>query len=82
VIREFPDKNHISLLSDDCSTLSTNTSFNSSKEAYMKAIIGHQEQTIQYLVNKIKDSFDIFLKVIKHTFNNQYNFTTDLIILG
>lgn len=72
MVREFPDKNHISLLSDDFSTLSTNTSFNSSKEAYMKAIIGHQEQTIQYLVNKIKDSFDIFLKVNKHTFNNQY----------
>jgi len=29
----------------------------------MKAIIGQQEQTIQHLVNKIKDSFDLFVKV-------------------
>lgn len=51
-------------MSDDCAALLTNKSFNSSKEAYMKAIIGQQEQTIQYLVNKIKDSFDIFLEVL------------------
>lgn len=51
-------------MSDECTALLINKSFNSSKEAYMKAIIGQQEQTIQYFVNKIKDSFDIFLKVL------------------
>ncbi|XP_050528444.1 uncharacterized protein LOC126898454 isoform X2 [Daktulosphaira vitifoliae] len=34
-----------------------------SREAYLKAIIGQQEQSIQHLVNKIKDSFDLFLKL-------------------
>lgn len=30
----------------------------------MKAIIGQQEETIQHLVDKIKDLFDVFLKVL------------------
>jgi len=30
----------------------------------MKAIIGQQEETIQHLVDKIKDLFDLFLKVL------------------
>lgn len=30
----------------------------------MKAIIGQQEQTIQHLVNKIRDTFDPFAKVL------------------
>lgn len=34
-----------------------------SKEVYMKAIIGQQEETIQNLVDKIKELFDLFLKV-------------------
>jgi len=66
VVREFPGKNQTSLVSDECTSLSfnNNKSPNSSKEAYMKAIIGQQEQTIQHLVNKIKDSFDLFVKVL------------------
>lgn len=31
----------------------------------MKAIIGQQEETIQHLVDKIKDFFDLFIKVFK-----------------
>ncbi|XP_015367821.1 PREDICTED: uncharacterized protein LOC107164491 [Diuraphis noxia] len=62
VVREYPEKNQISPLSDDC-TLSINKSLNLSKEVYMKAIIGQQEETIQHLVDKIKDFFDIFLKL-------------------
>ncbi|VVC41837.1 Hypothetical protein CINCED_3A016644 [Cinara cedri] len=62
VVREFPGKNRTSLPPDDCTTVSVNMSINSSKEAHMKAIIGQQEQTIQLLVNKIRDSFDIFFK--------------------
>lgn len=61
VVREFPEKNQISPLPDD--SLSINKSLNLSKEVYMKAIIGQQEETIQHLVDKIKDLFDIFLKV-------------------
>ncbi|XP_026818822.1 uncharacterized protein LOC113557478 isoform X1 [Rhopalosiphum maidis] len=71
VVREFPEKNQISPLPDDC-TLSINKSLNSSKEVYMKAIIGQQEETIQHLVDKIKDLFDLFLKVNSQT-NEQNN---------
>ncbi|XP_025202373.1 uncharacterized protein LOC112599613 isoform X2 [Melanaphis sacchari] len=66
VVREFPEKNQISPLADDC-TLSINKSLNSSKEVYMKAIIGQQEETIQHLVDKIKNLFDLFLKVNSQT---------------
>lgn len=60
----FPANNQTSLTSDECTPLSFNKlSINSSKEVYLKAIIGQQEQTIQHLVNKIKDSFDLFVKV-------------------
>ncbi|KAL4089521.1 hypothetical protein QTP88_024542 [Uroleucon formosanum] len=62
VVREFPEKNQISSLPDD-SSLSINKSLNFSKEVYMKAIIGQQEETIQQLVDKIKDLCDLFLKV-------------------
>jgi len=72
VVREFPDKNYSSLSSDDCTTVSINKSFNSSKEAYMKAIIGQQEQTIQNLVTRIKDSFDLFLKVTEQNNPTSY----------
>jgi len=64
VVREFPEKNQISPLPDDCA-LSINKSLNLSKEVYMKAIIGQQEETIQHLVDKIKDFFDLFVKVFK-----------------
>lgn len=63
MVREFPGKNQISLLPDESTAVATNMPINSSKEAHMKAIIGHQEQTIQLLVDKIKDSFDLFFKV-------------------
>lgn len=63
VVREFPDENQTSLPPDDCIALPMNMSLNSSKEAYMKAIIGKQEQTIQHLVNNIRESFNLFLKV-------------------
>ncbi|CAI6360832.1 unnamed protein product [Macrosiphum euphorbiae] len=62
VVREFPEKNQISPLPDEC-PLSINKSLNMSKEVYMKAIIGQQEDTIQNLVDKIKELFDLFLKV-------------------
>lgn len=70
MVREFPNKNQTPLSSDDCAILPINKSINLSKEAYMKAIIGQQEQTIQHLVNKIKDSFDLFLKVLINKYKN------------
>lgn len=71
VVREFPEEQSSPLVDDDC-TLSINKSLNSSKEVYMKAIIGQQEETIQHLVDKIKDLFDLFLKVNLQT-NEQNN---------
>lgn len=56
VVREFPDTTK-----PDDEPLPFDSP-NLSSEAHMKAIIGDQERTIQNLVNKIRDSFDLFFQ--------------------
>ncbi|XP_050443543.1 uncharacterized protein LOC126847396 isoform X2 [Adelges cooleyi] len=67
VVREFEDKERccgaMAESGDVSSMASPRSPQTTSREAYLKAIIGQQEQTIQHLVAKIKESFDLFLKV-------------------
>ncbi|XP_050528753.1 uncharacterized protein LOC126898586 [Daktulosphaira vitifoliae] len=61
VVRENLDKD-LECSVGDSDTTALFKSQVSFREACLKAIISQQEQTIRQLVNKIKDSIDIFLK--------------------
>lgn len=69
VVREYFDKDKPVPTNDD-TVVSLVNNTNSANEEYLKDIIGQQEETIQQLVNKLKDMCEFFLTVLNCPFMN------------